>query len=380
MSTIDSDQLGQELEYYLALSLCHGVGSRRLVTLVTYFNGAERAYHASKQALTQVQGIGDEVAESIVKLRNDALTEAKSQLKKVDTATHVVTYFSSDYPEPLRQIYNPPALLYCRGNVELLKSERFISIIGTRRATDYGKRWTKSIAEELVKHDVTVVSGFAQGIDTCAHVAAFKEGGKTIGVLGSGVDVIYPTSNKSFAEQLRTSDRGLLISELPLGSPPDARNFPWRNRIVSGLSKATIIVESDEKGGSMITASMALDESREVFAVPGDLDRPTSAGPNLLIRESRAKLVRTTLDPLVDLGWADATGKSLRKKPLARTSFTLFENRIVDVLESAGGPLHVDNLAERAELEVHDLLVHLLGLEFKGVVRQMAGKHFALVN
>jgi DNA processing protein len=376
----DGQMTAQEIEYYIALSHCEGIGSRRLVTLITYFGSAQRAFFANRLELRAVPGIGDETAASVLMEREAALSTAKEELSKLDDQTLLLTYFDERYPQQLRDIFNPPALLYTRGNIDLLKSQRFVSVIGTRRATDYGKRWTKTIVDELVKHDVTIVSGFAQGIDTHAHSAAFREGGKTIAVLGSGVDVIYPHSNKAFAKHLAEDDRGLLISELPMGAPPDARNFPWRNRIVSGLSKATIIVESDEKGGSMITASMALDENREVFALPGDLDRPSSAGPNMLIRESRAKLVRSPLDILIDLGWADASGKAVNKKPLARTSFNLFENKVIDVLEGAGGPLHIDNLAQRAELEVQDLLVHLLQLEFKGVVRQMAGKQFSLVS
>lgn len=380
MAEFNGHMTAQEIEHYIALSRCEGIGSRRLVTLITYFGSAERAFHAHKRELTSVPGIGDETASSLINDRVAALAAAREELAKLDERTILLTFFDERFPQQLRDIFNPPALLYARGNIALLKASRFISVIGTRRATDYGKRWTKTIVDELIKHDITIVSGFAQGIDTHAHSAAFREGGSTVAVLGSGVDVIYPHSNKSFAKQLIEDERGLLISELPMGAPPDARNFPWRNRIVSGLSKATIIVESDEKGGSMITASMALDENREVFAVPGDLDRPSSAGPNMLIRESRAKLVRSALEILVDLGWADASGKALHKKPLARTSFNLFENKVLDVLEGAGGPLHIDNLAERAELEVQELLVHLLQLEFKGVVRQMAGKQFSLVS
>jgi DNA processing protein len=380
VAAFSAQMTAQEIEYYIALSHCEGIGSRRLVTLITYFGSAERAFFANKHELTNVPGIGAETADALTQERTASLATARVELSKLDQDTSLLTYFDERYPQQLRDIFNPPALLYARGNIGLLKTERFISVIGTRRATDYGKRWTKTIVEELVRHDITIVSGFAQGIDTQAHVAAFREGGKTIAVLGSGVDVIYPHSNKSFAKHLIEDDRGLVISELAMGAPPDARNFPWRNRIVSGLSKATIIVESDEKGGSMITASMALDENREVFAVPGDLDRPSSAGPNMLIRESRAKLVRSPLDILIDLGWADASGKALNKKPLSRTSFNLFENKVIDVLEAAGGPLHIDNLAERAELEVQDLLVHLLQLEFKGVVRQMAGKQFSLAS
>jgi DNA processing protein len=227
---------------------------------------------------------------------------------------------------------------------------------------------------------VTVVSGFAKGIDTAAHFATYESGGNTIAVLGSGVDVIYPQTNKQFATDLVSSGRGAIVSELPLGAPPDARNFPWRNRIVSGISKATVIIESELQGGSMITASLALDESRDVFAIPGDIHRPSSAGPNHLIRESRAKLATSADQILSELGWIDRPGMMKRPQSLARTNLTLFENKIVDVLEAAGGPLQIDALAERAGLDVQDILVQLLTLEFKSIVRQMAGKQFMLVG
>ena len=191
--------------------------------------------------------------------------------------------------------------------------------------------------------------------------------------------MIYPSTNKQLAISLIESGRGIIVSELPLGTSPDAHNFPWRNRIVSGLSKATVIVESEVQGGSMITASLALDESRDVFAVPGDIYRLSSSGPNHLIRESRAKLAINAGQILSELGWTARPGVNKRPAPISRSGLSLFENKIVDVLEDAGGPLQVDLLAERAGLEVQDILVQLLTLEFKSVVRQMAGKQFMLV-
>lgn len=370
----------EELHAYVTLSLCPGIGARRLLALIGYFQSAERAMQASEQVLQKIEGVGKETAAAIVENRADRAEVAKRQIDKLTEGRALITYFDERYPERLKKIFNPPALLFAEGNADLLMMDKKVAIIGTRRATDYGKRWTRSIAEELARHGVVIVSGFASGIDTHAHVAAFKEGGSTIAVLGSGLDVIYPASNKTFSRELAESDRGLIVSELPFGARPEARNFPWRNRIVSGLSQAIVIVESDEKGGSMITASMALDENREVYAVPGDLDRPTSNGPNLLIRESRARLLRGPKDILADLGWV-VNGESVQKRnPIHRSSLNLFENRIVDVLVASGGPLHIDHIAETSELEVQDLLVHLLGLEFKGVVRQLAGKQFSLIN
>jgi DNA processing protein len=210
----------------------------------------------------------------------------------------------------------------------------------------------------------------------------FDAGGTTIAVLGSGVNHIYPASNKSFADKLVESGRGIIVSELPYNAPPDAKNFPWRNRIVSGLSKAVVVIESEEKGGSMITASIALDQNKEIFALPGDISRSTSRGPNLLIRESRAKLFRSAEDVLTDLGWLDTNvhKRASRKKSAPdRKDLSLFEGKIVGILDDAGEPLHIDIIAERAELEVQVLLVQLLELEFRDIVRQLGGKYFTTI-
>ncbi len=369
-----------ELSYYLALHFTSGIGSRRLLALMEYFGSAERAFRAPLSEIINVPGFGKETTTAIVETRDDALRNAEAQLKKVREETRIVTYFDPEYPNDLKRIYSPPPLLFIRGNAELLREERMIAIVGSRKTSDYGRQAAREFAEGLTSEKVTVVSGFAKGIDTVAHQSAYEAGGKTIAVLGSGVDVIYPFTNKEFSEELISSGRGAIVSELPLGTKPDARNFPWRNRIVSGLSRATIVVESEVSGGSMITASLALDENRDVFAIPGDITRPSSGGPNQLIRESRARLAVSAAQVLEDLGWSARSTASMERKPIDRTGLTIFESRIVDVLEAAGGPLQVDALAERAGLEVQDILVQLLTLEFKSVVRQMAGKQFMLVG
>ncbi len=369
-----------ELSYYLALHFTSGIGSRRLLTLCQYFGGPEQAFHASAQALLDVPGFGKGVTDAFVLSREAALVDARKQLERLSDETSIITYYDEGYPELLKSTYSPPPLLYVRGNADLLRGEKLIAIVGSRKTSDYGRRAAQEIAQGLVKEGVTVVSGFAKGIDTIAHTATYESGGKTIAVLGSGVDVIYPPTNKLLASDLIASGRGAIVSELPLGTTPDARNFPWRNRIVSGLSTATVIIESEVQGGSMITASLALDESREVFAIPGDIHRPSSAGPNHLIRESRAKLVVNADQMLAELGWIDRPGMMKRPQPVSRANLSLFESKIVDVLEAAGGPLQVDILAERAGLDVQDILVQLLTLEFKSIVRQMAGKQFMLVG
>ncbi len=345
-----------------------------------YFSSAERAFAASPHEIMNVPGFGKDTTAAIISGRAEALEYASSQLANIPEDTTILTYFDDGYPNDLKATYAPPPLLYVRGNADLLSSERMVAIVGSRKTSDYGRITAKAFAEGFVADQVTLVSGFAKGIDTAAHVATYEAGGNTIAVLGSGVDVIYPYSNKSFSEALIESGRGAIVSELPLGTKPDARNFPWRNRIVCGMSRATIIIESEVSGGSMITASLALDESRDVFAVPGDITRPSSGGPNQLIRESRAKLAESAEQVLEELGWSSKAGARKERKPVERTGLSMFETKIVDVLEEAGGPLQIDALAERAGLDVQDILVQLLNLEFKSIVRQMAGKQFMLVG
>ncbi|HZK75531.1 MAG TPA: DNA-processing protein DprA [Candidatus Kapabacteria bacterium] len=369
-----------ELTYYLALHFTSGIGSRRLVALMDYFTTAERAFHAPMHEVLNVPGFGKGTADALISDREEALSEASAQLDRLPERTSIVTYFDEDYPSDLKASYSPPPPLFVRGNASLLREERMIAIVGSRKTSDYGRRAAKELAEELIREKVVIVSGFAKGIDTAAHQAAFEAGGKTIAVLGSGVDVIYPYSNKAFSEELIASDRGAIVTELPLGTKPDARNFPWRNRIVSGLARATIVVESEIQGGSMITASLALDESRDVFAVPGDIYRSSSSGPNHLIRESRARLASSASQVLADLGWSGQEAIAKQMNPVDRTGLSMFEAKIIDVLEAAGGPLQVDALAERAGLDVQDILVQLLTLEFKSIVRQMAGKQFVLMG
>ena len=345
-----------------------------------YFKSAETAFLAPPKEVMNIPGFGKGTADAILMDREEALRYAGSQIERLPDDVRIVTFFDEAFPRDLKRIYSPPPLLFVRGNIDLLSEERMIAIVGSRKTSDYGREAAKEFAEAMVVENVTIVSGFAKGIDTIAHQACFEAGGKTIAVLGSGVDVIYPYSNKSFADELVASGRGAIVSELPMGTKPDARNFPWRNRIVSGLARATVVVESDVQGGSMITASLALDENRDVFAVPGDIFRASSSGPNTLIRESRARLASSAAQVLAELGWSQAAENGRQAKPVDRSGLSIFEAKIVDVLEDAGGPLQVDLLAERAGLEVQDILVQLLTLELKSIVRQMAGKQFALIR
>lgn len=347
----------------------------------TYFGDSRKAFEASARKLAAVPGVGKATAEEWVASRDENLERATRDLAALPQTASIITFFDADYPDSLRSIFNPPALLWLNGERALLQAERMVAVIGSRRITDYGKRVTKDICTDLAGAGVTVVSGLALGVDSAAHRAVFDAGGSTIAVLGSGIDVIYPPSNKSFAAELVRCGRGLVVSELPLGTKPDAKNFPWRNRIVSGLSSATVVIESDEKGGSMITASIALDQDRDVFALPGDVDRPMSRGPNLLLAEGRAKPFRNAQDILKSLGWISDGSNERSKAEIKKHAEHLSgdQKKLYDILTTAGEPLYIDTILERSGVDVQTVLVRLLELEFKDLIRQLPGKHFTAI-
>jgi DNA processing protein len=278
------------------------------------------------------------------------------------------------FPTRLRQIYDPPALLWMRGTLTPA-DDRALAIVGTRRCTDYGKRQAHRFAQALVQAGFTVVSGLAYGIDGAAHRGALDAGGRTLAVLGSGVNRIYPSKHKRLAQSI--IEQGAVLSEYPLDAPPDASNFPERNRIVSGTTLGTLVVESHREGGALITARMAVEQNREVFAVPGDVGRKAAVGTNRLIQRGHAKLVLDVDDILDELGMEpaapDATGEA-PDEASTPTSLNAVEQRLYEALDS--DPVHIDTLCADTEIDPSTALVYLLSLEFKGLVRQMAGKQF----
>jgi DNA processing protein len=369
-----------ELEALYALYLSEGIGNLRAISITEYFGSAEQAFAAPKSALLAINGIGEQTVAAFLDKRADALARARKMLDSLSPEVKLISYFDPSYPQILKAVYSPPLFLFVHGNAELLHRDRTVAIVGTRRMTEYGQSVTKEISDGLARAGVCIVSGLALGIDTCAHRAAFEAEGETIAVLGSGIDIVYPTANKRLAEQLIASGRGAVVSEFPLGTAPDAKNFPWRNRIVCGLARACVVIESDEKGGSMITAEIAQDQGRILYALPGDIYRPTSKGPNLLLASNRGKPVRNADDIVKDLGWGSNSVKSVNSRNYKDSAtLTLTEATIVNVLDAAGTALHIDVLGERSGLGVQDLLVHLLDLEFRDIVRQLPGKYFSTV-
>lgn len=283
----------------------------------------------------------------------------------------IITIADDDYPAALRQIWSAPIALYVRGAL-LPEDERAIAIVGTRNGSVYGKITAERYAREITRAGVAVVSGLARGVDMWAHKAAMEGRGRTIAVVASGLDMIQPMAAAALAE--RIAGQGAIVTEYPFGARAQRSYFPQRNRIISGITRATLVVESDERGGAMITARYALDQNRDVFAVPGPIGSPKSRGTNELIRTDRARLTQTPDDLLEALGYRVAPPEGMAAEPAAALGLSLFEQKVHDILGAE--PRHIDEIGIHAGLAPGELMVTLLSLEFKGLVRQMAGKMF----
>ncbi len=363
------------LSYIFLLDSIEGLGPIKILNLVRRFKSPQNIFESSFNELIKSDGINKNLADRIIssKRKLNSLSDEYHELieRIINSNTHLITYFDEEYPKILRNIYYPPLILYLKGSL-LDKDSNAVAIVGTRTPTQYGKSAAEKFARELSSQNITIVSGLARGIDSVSHRSTLNSGGRTIAVIGSGLDVIYPPENKKIFEEIIES--GAVISEYPLGTKPDAQNFPRRNRIISGLSLGSLIIETNLNGGALLTAKYALDQNREVFALPGNINQKQSAGTNLLIQRGEAKLVTKTEDILEEL--------KLKLKPeiginIPKPNFDLniFEQKILDVLDTER--LHIDIIADKSGLSTSDCLVNLLSLEFKGAVRQLPGKVFA---
>lgn len=358
-----------EIRDLLTLLTIPRVGPIRIRALLEHFQDPARILSASPREIARVRGIDRATALLIARASPDDSFVAAQIRRMKSVGAELIPYWDSRYPPLLGRIYDPPAALFVLGELTDAETEA-VALIGTRRPSVYGERVTADLSRGLVEHSLAVVSGLARGIDTIAHAAALDAGGRTIAVMGSGLDVPYPPENAGLLRRIAAS--GAVISEFPMGTKPDATNFPRRNRIVSGLSLGTVVVESGLDGGAMITASTALDQNREVFAVPGSILDARSTGPHALIRDGRAKLISGIDDVLVELRLDRP--HTLAASPRSMPPLTLFERTVVDMLGPE--PTHIDAIAESTALGPADTLVALLGLEFKGLVRQLPGKWF----
>ena len=268
------------------------------------------------------------------------------------------------YPQCLKEISNPPLKLYYKGNLDLLKDERLIAVVGTRNPSSYGKLCCEYMVKKMTSANITIVSGFAKGIDTIAHKTSLLTGGKTIAVIASGLDIVYPASNLSLYREIE--EKGLILSEYEAGVKPFKFNFPQRNRIIAGLSKGTIVVESKDRGGSLITADLALEFNRDVYAVPGDVFSEYSKGCNNLIRDSKAKSLSNINELLDDYSWK-IEEKNINNK------YT--QNQLL-ILNSLSSEKNLDNILMETKIEQTEILAELMTLEIMGVIKSIAGGRY----
>lgn len=373
MSKLDFDQL-VILKLLLGIE---GIGSSRIRQLYSHFKSFEKIARAGYDSLIEVDHISHILAKKIFHTFRSRQDSVKSKISHdlkdlCKIKARVITFWDDEYPEILRNIYDPPLILYVIGSLSE-PDEHLIGIVGTRNPSYYGKAQTERFADFLSRQKLTVLSGMARGIDSIAHRAALKNNSRTIAVIGSGLDVIYPPENKTLFYEI--AEKGAVISEYDLGTGPDAMNFPRRNRIISGLSFAILVVESALSGGAMQTASYAFDQNKEIFAIPGNLGSVKSDGTNMLIRRDMARLVTSPEDILYDLGIKVCADINQNLAP-KNIELNLFEEKLIRCLDNE--PKQIDVISASSSLSMADCLVYLLALEFKGLVRQYPGKMFSL--
>jgi DNA processing protein len=367
---------------WLAISLTQGLGPTRARKLVDYFDGPEAVFRAS---LTELEATGMQAVSAQSIATGKSAESAREEMARA--AAEGVTLLSCEddcYPNRLKEIYDPPLVLYVRGNPEILKHPG-IAMVGTRRPTPYGSGMAERLACDLAAQGLVIISGLARGVDTASHRGAITGRGKTVAVFGTGVDVIYPKENSRLAEQILTLG-GVLMSEFPMGTAAFPQNFPIRNRILSGMSVGVLVVEAAEYSGTRITARCALEQNRDVFAVPGNVTNKNSWGPNTLIKQG-AKLVATwedvweDLPPEVKLALtppaSSESGASTSASLFPDTGLPPHERKIMSLLK-ADEATHIDELVEKLENEMSssEIFAALFELELSGKVKQMPGKNF----
>lgn len=361
--------LSDPKQYWIGFNLVKGIGAARLRALLAYFGDVATAWQASPQALGAA-GLSPKLVEAFLRVRAGvSLDQVWEQI--LAQGISVLTWEDPGYPRRLREIDQPPPVLYVRGAL-LPEDEWAVAIVGTRRITPYGRQVSEEVAGMLARNGVTVVSGLARGVDAVAHQAALNAGGRTIAVLGSGVDRIYPPEHRRLAE--RIIERGALASDYAPGTPPEGVNFPPRNRIISGLSLAVIVVEAGERSGALITAGFAADQGREVFAVPGNIRAPQSQGTNRLIQQG----ARPLLDHREVLEALDLTLVSQHRA--ARTALPADEVEVQLLAVLGQEPLHVDEIRNQTEMPIEKVTATLALMELKGMVRQVGGMQYIAVR
>jgi len=353
-------------KFWVGFNYVKGIGAVRLQALLDAFNNdLEAAWNAPAEQLRQA-GLSVKIVDSILKVRAEIDLERIWE-RTANAGIKVMTWQDENYPRLLREIYQPPPVIYIRGEI-LPEDETAVALVGTRRMTAYGRQVTEELAGALARHQVTVVSGLARGTDAVAHQGALRAGGRTIAVLGSGVDRIYPPENRRMAEEIAES--GAMISDYPPGTPPESANFPPRNRIISGLSLATVVVEAGETSGALITATFALEQGREVLAVPGLITTPSSKGTNRLISNG-ARPVLSPEDVLEAINI-----QNINTQRMARRLFPAdeLEMRLLEIM--GDGSMAADELSFLSGLPIEIVSATLAMMELKGLIRNAGGMNY----
>lgn len=367
------------IEEWATLSWVEGIGPRLASVLIERFGSPEAALRAADAELMKC-GLSEGVVRALKS--GDARRLALDELGKLrDLSASAISLGDPGYPALLREIYDPPVVVYVRGDHGLSISQPCIAIVGSRHCSTYGRNAAQRLGYDLAAHGVTIVSGLARGVDTAAHEGALSAGGRTIAVLGTGIDQIYPKENRKLADRI-VSSGGSLLTEFKLGTPPTSQNFPYRNRIISGLSHGVLVVEGAERSGSLITARLAYEQGREVFALPGNITSSKSFGPNYLIKDG-AKLVQTWRDVVEELPREDrerilaAERQAPGQKALTFGDGELSEpERKVFKMLSCDEPLHIDRLMSSSGLAPAEIFTVLLSLELKDKIQELPGKAY----
>ena len=367
-----------DLRDWIALSFVIGVGSRTAALLIDQFGSPRAVFESSNQAL-ELAGLRRETID-VIKSSEPREKAVKEIEELVRLGGEALILADQRYPSLLRETYDPPIVIYCLGDIAAALAQPAIAIVGSRRCSTYGRNVAEKLARELAERGVTVVSGLARGIDSAAHRGALDGRGLTVGVMGTGLEAVYPKENRKLAD--RIAQNGALVTEFPIATPPASQNFPFRNRVISGLALAVMVVEGAERSGSLITARLAYEQGRDVFAVPGNITSGRSFGPNYLIKDG-AKLVQTWRDVIEELP-ADIKAEILsaergeqpaKQATLDTVELSDHERKVLKML-SADDPVHVDLLIARAGLSSGDLMSALLNLEMLDRIRQLPGKCF----
>lgn len=363
----------EDVRDWIALNMIPGVGGATFRRLVKFFGSPGNALRASLKDLNRIRGLTPAACQSIVDHRDTVPVEREMEIVE-RRGCRIITIHDKSYPANLKAIYDPPPVIYVKG--DLLPADSLaVSVVGTRSASPYGKMVAKQISSQLAARGVTVISGMAYGIDTAAHIGALEGGGRTIAVMGNGLDVVYPARNLKLLERIIKS--GAAVSEFPMGMNPLKSNFPRRNRVVSGLSLGTLIVEAPKRSGALITANFALNQGREVFAVPGRIDSEMSGGTHDLIKQG-AKLVESVEDIFDEL-------PSYALEPFTEEDHKIEEERAELRLSKdekaiwkaiGSSTIHIDDISRQAALPAYKVSATLVMLELKGLVQQSAGKMF----